>query len=50
MKPAVKIDFANERKFRERNKVRYRLAHWPPEEAVEVGERPHAAPAAGETF
>lgn len=29
MNPAAKVEFANERKFRERNKVRYRLAHWP---------------------
>jgi hypothetical protein len=26
---AVKVEVADERKFRERNKVRYRLAHWP---------------------
>jgi hypothetical protein len=29
LNPAVKVEFANQRKFRERNKVRYRLAHWP---------------------
>ena len=29
LNPAAKVEFANERKFRERNKVRYRLAHWP---------------------
>jgi hypothetical protein len=29
LNPTVKVDFASERKFRERNKIRYRLAHWP---------------------
>jgi hypothetical protein len=26
---SIKVELASERKFRERNKVRYRLAHWP---------------------
>ena len=29
MNPTVKVELASQRKFRERNKVRYRLAHWP---------------------
>src|SRR6266851_474753 len=27
--PGIKVELASQRKFRERNKVRYRLAHWP---------------------
>jgi hypothetical protein len=27
--PAIKVELASQRKFRERNKVGYRLAHWP---------------------
>jgi hypothetical protein len=29
MNPAVKVELASRRKFRERNKIRYRVAHWP---------------------
>jgi hypothetical protein len=29
MKPAVRLEYASERKIRERNKPHYRLAHWP---------------------
>src|ERR1700740_3738841 len=29
MRAAVKTELANARKFRERNKISYRLAHWP---------------------
>jgi hypothetical protein len=29
LNPAIKVELASQRKFRERNKVRYRLAHWP---------------------
>ena len=29
MHPAVKVELASQRKLRERNKVSYRLAHWP---------------------
>src|SRR6266852_686572 len=27
--PAVRLEYASERKFRARNKLHYRLAHWP---------------------
>src|SRR5438270_10423062 len=29
LNPAVRVELASRRKLRERNKVRYRLAHWP---------------------
>jgi hypothetical protein len=29
LNPAIKVELASRRKLRERNKVRYRLAHWP---------------------
>jgi hypothetical protein len=29
MKPAVKLEYASERKIRERNKLHYRISHWP---------------------
>src|SRR5437879_12251126 len=29
LNPAVRVELASRRKLRERNKIRYRLAHWP---------------------